>query len=292
MSVDAGSSLGAAIAPLTLVTEDGYPLAATRYRARAPLRGVVVIAPATGVRMRYYAAFAEFLAGAGFEVLTWDWRGIGDSRHEARWRDRRLTMRAWGERDLTAAICWAARRDHGAPVFVVGHSFGGQALGLAANTDRVSRAVLVAAQHGWAGHWSLRGQLLLRPLWHLAMPLLATVLGRFPSSWFGLGEDLPCGVARDWAAWGRRRARFGPWAGHAAVRSPLLVYSVSDDRFAPPRAVEALIGAYAGAKVRHRRLRPEEFGVATLGHWAFFREGVMPSVWADVAEFLGGGDAS
>lgn len=220
MAADSGSSLGAAVAPLTLVTEDGYPLAATRYRARAALRGVVVIAPATGVRMRYYSAFAEFLATQGFEVLTWDWRGIGDSRHEARWRDRRLTMRAWGERDLAAAICWAARRDHGAPVGVVGHSFGGQALGLAANADRVARAVLVSAQHGWVGHWPTRDQLLLRPLWQLVMPFLATVLGRFPSSWFGLGEDLPRGVAHDWAAWGRRREHLGTWAGHAALRAP------------------------------------------------------------------------
>lgn len=291
MPADAAGSLGGAVAPLTLVTEDGFPLAATRYRARAALRGVVVVAPATGVRMRYYAAFAEFLASQGFEVLTWDWRGIGDSRHEAGWRDRRLTMRAWGERDLTAAIAWAARRDNGAPVLFVGHSFGGQALGLAPNADRVARAVLVTAQHGWLGHWPRRDRLGLRLLWQGVMPFLATTLGRFPSSWFGLGEDLPRGVAHDWAAWGRRREHLGSWGGHAALTLPLLVYSVSDDRFAPPRAVEALVRQYAQANVSLRSLRPAEFGVDALGHWAFFRAGVMTALWHEVATFLGEGDA-
>lgn len=291
MPNDSATSLGAAVAPLTLVTEDGYPLAATRYRARATLRGLVVIAPATGVRMRYYAAFAEFLASQGFEVLTWDWRGIGDSRHEAGLRDRRLTMRAWGERDLAAAIGWAARRDQSTPVLLVGHSFGGQALGLASNADRVARAVLVTAQHGWLGHWPARDRLLLRPLWHVVMPILATVLGRFPSSWFGFGEDLPSGVARDWARWGRRREHCGTWLGHGRLHIPMLVYSVSDDRLAPPAAVEALIRAYSQAPVRRRHLRPEELGLAALGHWGFFRLGMVPSVWAEVADFLGGTDA-
>lgn len=291
MSPDAASSLGAAVAPLTLVTEDGYPLAATRYRARAVLRGVVVIAPAAGVRMRYYAAFAEFLASQGFEVVTWDWRGTGDSRHECGPRDRRLTMRAWGTCDLTAAIGWAARRENGAPVFLVGHSFGGQALGLAANADRVSRAVLVTAQHGWVGHWPLRDRLLLRPLWHVAMPALASTLGRFPSSWFGLGEDLPRGVAHDWAAWGRRREHLGTWSGHAALRLPLLAYSFSDDRFAPPAAVAALIRTYSRAAVRRRHLHPAELGVEAIGHWGFFRLGLVPTLWAELADFLGEGDA-
>lgn len=290
MAPESGTSLGAAIAPLTLVTEDGYPLAATRYRSRAPVRGTVVIAPAVGVRMRYYAAFAEFLATQGFEVLTWDWRGIGDSRHETGVRDRRLTMQAWGECDLSAAICWASRRDHGAPVLLVGHSFGGQALGLACQAERVARAVLVASQHGWVGHWPLRDRLLLRPLWHVVMPTLATVLGRFPASWFGAGEDLPLGVALDWARWGRRRDHPGIWNGHAALRLPLLVYSFSDDRLAPPASVEALVRAYSRAAVARRHLQPAELGLAEVGHWGFFRVGMVPSLWAEVADFLGEGD--
>jgi predicted alpha/beta hydrolase len=151
--------------------------------------------------------------------------------------------------------------------------------------------VLVTAQHGWVGHWPLRDRLGLRLLWQGVMPFLATTLGRFPSCWFGLGEDLPRGVALDWAAWGRRRAHLGSWGGHAALRIPLLVYAVSDDRLAPPRAVEALVRQYARAAIMLRSVDPEEFGLDALGHWAFFRAGVMTALWHEVATFLGEGNA-
>lgn len=279
-------SIGGPVAPLTLVCEDGFPLAARRWRGLGTPRGVVLIAPATGVRQRYYAPFAAFLASRGFDVLTWDWRGIAESRHDAPWRDHRLTMRAWGERDLTAAIGWADRRAAGLPVLLVGHSFGGQALGLARNGDRVTRAVLVGAQHPWCGHWPLRLRWQLRLLWHILMPATAHVLGRFPSSRVGLGEDLPRGVALEWARWGRRPTALGDGAGHAVLTLPLLAFSLADDRVAPRRAVEALLAAYRGAAVTHRHVVPESVGRAAIGHFGFFREGTVPGLWKDAAAFL------
>jgi predicted alpha/beta hydrolase len=291
MSPDQTPSLGAAVASLTLVTEDGFPLAATRWRALAEMRGVVVIAPATGMRRRFYAAFAKYLATNGFEVLTWDWRGLGDSRHEVGWRDRRLTMRAWGERDLAAAIAWADRRSLGAPVLLVGHSFGGAALGLAPNALRVERAVLVASQHGWCGHWPRPMRWGLRALWHVAMPATALALGAFPSSRVGLGEDLPVGVAREWARWCRRRQHLGSWRGHAAYDRPLLAYSFAGDQFAPVPAVEGLLAEFRQAVLRHRHIPLPADGTPSLGHFGFFREGAAPDLWAETAAFLGGAGA-
>ena len=43
-------------------------------------RPVVVIAPATSVHSRYYHRFADHLFQQGFDVLTFDYRGIGHSR--------------------------------------------------------------------------------------------------------------------------------------------------------------------------------------------------------------------
>ncbi len=44
--------------------------------------GSVIINPATGVAARYYHYYARFLAEHGFDVLTYDYRGIGLSRPE------------------------------------------------------------------------------------------------------------------------------------------------------------------------------------------------------------------
>lgn len=271
-------------AAVTLVTEDGIPLAGTRWLAENEPRGVVLIAPATGVPHRFYLRFAEFLASQGFDALTWDWRGIGESRHEGSMRDPRLTMRNWGELDLAAAIAWAERRSTNGRIALVGHSFGGQALGLAPNAERVERAVLVGAQHGWMGHWPWHLRLPLSLLWRVAMPLCATVAGRFPSSRVGMGEDLPAEVAREWAKWCGRRSHMATWEGHAALELPILAFSFEDDRFAPRAAAEALLRQYSRARVHHEHLPAEG-----LGHFGFFREGRVPGRWAQVSAFLQGG---
>lgn len=283
------TSLGAAIAPLTLVTDDGFPLAATRYLAQARRRGLALIAPATGVRMRYYRPFAAALASRGWDVLTWDWRGIADSRHGVAWRDPRLTMRAWGEQDLAAAIGWADRRDAQAPVVLVGHSFGGQAVGLAPNADRLAAVALVAAQVGWYGLWPMPTRALLWGLWHVAMPVGARLLGRFPSSRVGMGEDLPEHVAREWARWCRRRDTFGDWGGHARLSVPVTGWSFADDPFAPRLAAEALTAKYEAAPARrHHHVEPTAHGRVEIGHFGFFRPGVVPGLWEDVFSFLEG----
>ncbi len=270
-------------AAVTLVTEDGVPLGGTRWLASGVSRGVVLIAPATGVPHRFYMAFATWLAEQRFDVLCWDWRGIGESRLGIAMRDPRLSMHAWGELDLAAAIAWAGRRAATGSIYFVGHSFGGQALGLAPNAHLVDRAVLVGAQHGWMGHWPWPYRLPLTALWRVAMPALSVLLGRFPSRLFGLGEDLPGGVAREWSRWCARREHLGRWAGHRSLDLPMLSISFDDDHFAPRAAAAALVREYAKADIRH-----EHHPAEGLGHFGFFRRGLAMPHWERVAAFLGG----
>ena len=61
---------------------DGYALAATLYRPTGAARGAVIVSSATAVPRRFYRHFAAELAGAGYTVVTYDYRGIGDSAPE------------------------------------------------------------------------------------------------------------------------------------------------------------------------------------------------------------------
>jgi predicted alpha/beta hydrolase len=58
---------------------DGMKLAVRVYEPDSPDRGSVVIGGAMGVRQDYYAPFAQWLAGQGWRVVTFDYRSSGES---------------------------------------------------------------------------------------------------------------------------------------------------------------------------------------------------------------------
>lgn len=256
--------------------------------AAAPLPRTVLIAAATGVPRQFYRRFARWLARErGFTVLTWDWRGIGGSRPDSL-RGFEATMRDWGEKDLTGAIRWAAERNPDHTLVGVGHSFGGQGIGLAPNRDRIQRLVTVAVQTGYYGHWPWHQRLFFMGLWHVAVPTLTPLFGYFPSHRIGLGEDLPAGVARQWARWCSRREYMGEYEGHGSFQAPVLGFAFSDDLYGPRSAIEWMHSKYGGP-VEVRYLDPEEVGAESVGHMGFFREGRVPGLWDQAARFLAGG---
>ena len=145
---------------ITFPAADGYPLGATLYLPRGAKRHAVLINSATAVPRKLYKGFASYLARRGCAVLTYDYRGTGDSRQKSLTgynQPRSLvgfkaSMSDWAALDATAAVAWMRERYKALPLNYVGHSFGGQALGLLANNTEVSRALLIAAQ---AGYWKL-----------------------------------------------------------------------------------------------------------------------------------------
>ena len=166
--------------------------------------GSVIINAATGVAARYYHRYARFLARHGFDVLTYDYRGIGLSRPQRlrgcdyRWRD-------WGERDFEAALRFMREHRRGVPLMLVGHSVGGFLPGLAESAPLIDRMLTVGAQYGWWGDYAARQRLRLFFKWHVAMPTITAFCGYFPGRSLGWLEDLPAGVANEWSF---RRSRF------------------------------------------------------------------------------------
>jgi len=267
---------------ITLKAEDGYAVGATVYGGG---ERAVLIMPATGVPQSYYARYAAYLAERGFAVLTFDYRGIGRSRN-GKLRESNARMRDWALLDAAAAWRFLGER----PKLVVGHSFGGQALGLLPGPERLAAALLVGSQSGYWRNWPALGRLWMWPTTHIALPALAQLLGYFPGSRLGFGEDLPRGVAIEWASWCRHPryliGALGVENAYAQVRARVRAYAISDDPFAPLRAVAALAELYPAARWETRRVAPQEVGVANIGHFGFFRERFRASLWHESADWL------
>ncbi|HWP34111.1 MAG TPA: alpha/beta fold hydrolase [Thermodesulfobacteriota bacterium] len=277
---------------LRIPARDRFALAASLYQPQAGTRpdAVVLINPATAVKRGFYDRFARFLADRGFAVVTYDYRGVGESR-PTRLRGFAASMHEWGERDLAGVIDWIAARFPESRLLVVGHSAGGQLVGLADNNDRIRALLAVAAQSGDWRLWPRPLRYALALLWYAAVPAATRLFGYLPG-WLGIGEALPRGVALEWARWCRTEGYLvggdgaGRRAGFARVTAPVLAYSFADDPYAPAAAVDALLRWYVNAPRTHRHVTPAEAGVPAIGHFGFFRDRVRDTLWREAAAWL------
>jgi predicted alpha/beta hydrolase len=240
------------------------------------------------IERRFYAPFAAFLAGRGFDVLTWDYRGIGGSRapreHDAE------RMAEWGTQDFAGVIDYVHHEMRVRRIAVVGHSCGGQMLGLADNNADVAAALLVAAQGGYWKLWSGLGRARMAFYVFFLLPLVATLLGRGPRAL--LGSEVPGTVLRDWARWCRTEDYLLGRDGEihrrdfARVRAPMLALSFSDDFYAPPAAVDWLVRQYSSATVTRRHIAPGDIGAKRIDHVGFFRPAAEETLWRYAATWL------
>ena len=274
---------------LVFEAADGRRLGATVWEPTRVL-GAVVVASATGVPRRIYAPLAAFLAEAGLVALTFDYRGIGASLDRPL-RDDPTRMEDWGRLDLEAALGWTRRQHPGVPLVVLGHSAGGQLIGLAPSARHLAGALTVGAQLGWAGHWPWPARGLMLASWYLLIPALARVVGFLPMAAFGQGENLPRGVALQWAEWGRRRQYLFDALGaevraaYGALGFPLRAIHIGDDGYAPRPGVAALAAFYGGPR-EVLSITPAEAGTRSIGHFGWVRPRFQAAVWTPIRDWL------
>ena len=286
---------------ITVPAADGYPLAATLFLPRGAKRHAVLINSATAVPRRLYRGFAGYLAKRGCAVLTYDYRGTGDSWQQALNGTRgpkslvgfKASMSDWAAQDITAAVTWMRERYKTLPFAYVGHSFGGQALGLLPNNARIERALLIAAQ---AGYWKLMTapeRYRVYALLNFVGAPLTRMLGYMPGK-AGLGMDLPKDAFLQWTGWVMSPRYLFDDAGLDALqnfpkyRGALRALCMADDPWATRPAVELLCSGFTEIKPEIITVTPAEAGAAKIGHMGFFRPEHRDTLWRDAAEWIEG----
>jgi predicted alpha/beta hydrolase len=284
---------------ITFPAMDGYSLGATLYLPRGAKRHAVLINSAAAVPRKLYKGFASYLARRGCAVLTYDYRGTGDSRQKSLTnysQPRSLvgfkaSMSDWAALDVTAAVAWMRERYKTLPLNYVGHSFGGQALGLLPNNTEVSRALFIAAQ---AGSWKLMAAperyRVYAMLNFIGRPLTRLV-GYAPGR-AGLGMDLPKGVFLQWANWAMSdRYLFDDpdlkaLANFPNYRGALRSLCISDDPWATRPGVELLCSGFTAITPDILTITPSDAGAAKIGHLGFFKAEHRDTLWRGAAEWI------
>jgi predicted alpha/beta hydrolase len=285
----------ATIAPaqaFTLKALDGYVLAATHYPAAGAR--FIVIASATGVPRGFYRRFAEYAQSRGFNVISADYRGIGDSKHgdsKTALKGMQMEYADWSRYDLAAAVAYAKARGD---VWLVGHSLGGHAIGQLPEPNLIRAAYVCGSGAGWHGWMPRPERYKVWLTWHVIGPISTRILGYLPMKLLGAGEDLPIGVYRDWKRWcgmphyffDDPEARAQAIAARfAQVTLPIAAAVSIDDLWAPPASRDAFFKGFRASAVTPVDLLPAAYG-GQIGHMGYFRPKVGEVLWPQIIDWL------
>jgi predicted alpha/beta hydrolase len=282
------------IVPMT--APDGARSEGRLFAPAAP-RAAAVCLPAMGVEARYYDPLGQALAARGIAVLVNELRGTGSSSLRAS-RAVDFGYRELVELDTATAVAAARARFPGLPLYLIGHSLGGQVSVLysAVRPGEVDGIALVAAgapyfrvYPGRRSAYVLAGSTLLRGL--------SALLGYLPGRTVGFGGREARRLIAEWAR-AIRTGRF-TYAGApynlrealAAVDLPVLAISLAEDPLAPDFAVDHLAGMLPGAALTRRHTARGELGDG-IDHFRWARKpDRMAEILAGWFESLPPGDA-
>lgn len=274
-----------------IIAADGYRLAGRIHGAGAPVRGVALIVAAMAVKQDFYAALGSWLGAHGWEVITFDYRGIGESA-PASLNGFDADILTWARQDCAAALAFARGRAAGQPLVWIGHSLGGQILAMTPGNESLAAAITVASG---VGYWRDNAYPLRHYswwLWHVIAPVATAVFGYFPGRRLRIVGDLPKGVIDQWSRWCRHPGYAVGVEGEAmrmlyrGFSRPLLSISFTDDEYMSESNVAVLHNFYANAHRDVRRILPADIGSPRIGHFGFFRADMGERLWPAMLEWI------
>ena len=274
----------------TLQVDGAVPLALRVYEPAGAARASVVIGGAMGVRQAFYEAFALWLAGQGFRVTTFDYRGHGDSL-QGPLREVKADLFDWA-RDYEAVITAAKGALPSQPLYLLGHSLGAQLPGLLQKPEQVDGLLSVAAGSGYWRDNAPRLKRMVPYFWWVLVPLATRLCGYFPGRRLRKVGDLPAGVILQWRRWclsptysvGAEGA--AAEQSYARVRFPVLALSMTDDELMTARGTRNLLALYPNAPQRLDPIAPADVQARRIGHFGLFRSQFASTLWPRTIDSL------
>ncbi|WP_356644810.1 alpha/beta fold hydrolase [Psychrobacter sp. 5A.1] len=277
------------------MTDRNQALAATVYRPRDTTKKAIMMAPATGIKRHFYHHFARYLAESGFGVLTFDNEGIGESLSTDLAKCD-ASLISWGRHDMPAVLDALQDEFPNASYHLIGHSAGGQLIGLMPNYQAITSVFNVACSSGRIKNMNMPYKLKAMGFMDAFIPLANLTLGYTPSDKMGMGEPLPRGVARQWREWcnaaGYIKTAFGKSIHthfYDELSMPALWLGFSDDDIANSENMDDMIRVFTSMPIEKRFLHPEDFGVNHIGHMRYFSSKTnakAPPLWQMAVDWL------
>ncbi|MFC3902606.1 Predicted alpha/beta hydrolase [Acinetobacter marinus] len=251
----------------------------------------ILIGSATGIKQGFYQAFATWLSEQGYDVMTFDFRGIGDSLYEPVAKSKAF-IHQWGQLDLVAAIDKLCQLSNVSQIHLIGHSAGGQLLGLAQNYQKVKSVVAVAGSSGNTKGLGGKTKFLGPIMFNVIFPVSSFFKGYAATHFIGMGENLPKGVGAEWREYCNKGGYATNAIGktvfedfHSEIRSPITAVHALDDEIATKHNVQDLLRTYPNSTTKMISLAPKQYGLSHIGHMAMFKPSHQ-QLWSIIADQL------
>jgi len=267
------------------VKSDSGVLSATVF-GKNSTDSILIIASATGVKQAFYQKFSEYVASNDITVITFDYHGIGGSLKKPI-KKIKTNAADWGSNDLESIIKYVILNYPKSKRIVLGHSIGGQLVGLAKSAKKLDKVVLVAAQSGYWKYWKGVEKLKMWFNWYILFPILLNTFGFLNSKRISGMENLPKNVANQWRKWGMDSEYI--FSDKSIIESyydklkmDMTAFSIDDDDFAPKEAVSWMTEKYCNANMKSIHLKPTDFQVNKIGHFGIFKNKFKNSIWIEL----------
>lgn len=255
--------------------EDGFALTGTLY-SPTKVNAAIMVGPATGIKRQFYDSFATFLAENGYGVLTFDNRGIGDSRGQSI-NGVNASLVNWGKLDMVAVLEKLIHSFPDTEYHLVGHSAGGQLVGLMKNARKLKSMFNFGSSSGSLSNSKYPFKLKSSFYLNLFIPLCNLLFGHTKSQWVGMGEPLPKLVASEWRKWctGKGYVKVDldrsikeHWYNEITFNSMWL--HALDDEIANLDNIKDMLRVFPNMPAQIVTLDPANEGFKEIGHMKFF----------------------
>lgn len=275
---------------IQIICRDNIPLAASLYQPQNP-KAAVLIAPATGIKRRFYAAFASFLAEHNYGVICFDNRGIGGSA-AGNINAQNASLVTWGSLDMSAVLDYLMQQFPNCDYHVIGHSAGGQLLGLMDNCAHVRSLFNFASSSGSLHNMDYPFKLNAYFFLNVFIPISNLLFGKSNCQWVGMGEPLPKKVARQWQQWCNGRGYVATEFGkeiqshhYDSLTLPSMWVYATDDGIANSANVADMTRIFSQSTVSTLALNPQALGKNAIGHMGFFSK-KNQDLWQHALDWL------
>lgn len=274
-----------------LECKDGEFIAATIHYPINALKGAILIAPATGIKRQFYANFAHYLAENGYGVISFDNRGIGESL-VGDIKKSNASLQCWGEKDMPAVLEYLKSNFPNTKYHLVGHSAGGQLVGLMHNASELNSMFNFACSSGQLKNMSNSHKIKAHFFMNFFIPLNNILFGHTKSQWVGMGEPLPKNAAKQWRDWcngqGYVKTSFGKTVFNHAydeLSIPSLWINAIDDEIANDANLADMLTVFPQLNAETLTLNPKEHGLKEIGHMKFFSK-KSKALWSIALQWL------